>query len=65
MLWSSYKAAVPNLTSSLIEVGPDLKGQLSEISKRSWRLPLLVATGFFLLMVLALCAIMTASHFRR
>ncbi len=65
MLWSLYKEAIPSLTSSLIEVGPDLKDQLSEISQRSWRPPLLVATGFFLLMVLALFAILAASHFRR
>jgi len=65
MLWSLYKGAIPSLTSSLTEVGPDLKGQLSEISQRSWRLPLLVAGAFFLLMAFALFAILAASHFRR
>jgi hypothetical protein len=65
MLWGLYKGAIPSLTSSLSEVGPDLKGQLSEISRRSWRLPLLFAAAGLLLMVLALFAIMTASHFRR
>ncbi len=65
MLWSLYKRAIPSFTSSLIEVGPDLKGQLSEISQRSWRPALLVATGFFLLMVLALFAILAAPHFHR
>src|SRR5216684_5388150 len=52
MLWSFYKGAIPSLTSSLSEVGPDLKGQLSEISRRSWRLPLLVAAAGFFLMAL-------------
>jgi len=65
MLWSFYKGAIPSLTSSLSEVGPDLKGQLSEISRRSWRLPLLVAAAGFFLMALALFAIITASHSRR
>jgi len=65
MLWL-YKRAIPSLTSSLIEVGPDIKGgQLSEIPQRSWRPALLVAIGFFLLMVLALFAILAAPHFHR
>ncbi len=40
MLWSLYKGAIPSLTSSLTEVGTDLKGQLSEISGvyRCWSL---------------------------
>jgi len=65
MLWSFYKGAIPSLTSSLSEVGPDLKVQLSEISRRSWRLPLLVAAAGFFFMALALFAIINASHFRR
>ncbi len=65
MLWSLYKGAIPSLTSSLSEVGPDLKGQLSEISRRSWRVPLLFAATGLLLMVLGLFAIMTVSHFRK
>jgi len=32
MLWSAYKEAVSGFTSSLSEVGADLRGQLSEIS---------------------------------
>src|SRR6266436_8829279 len=63
MLWSFYKGAIPSLTSSLSEVGHDLKGQLSEISQRSWRPALLVSIVFFLLMVLALFAILAAPHF--
>ena len=65
MVWSLYKGAIPSLTSSLIEVGPDVKVQLREISQRSWRPALLVATGFFLLMVLALFAILALFHFYR
>jgi hypothetical protein len=65
MVWSLYKGAIPSFTSSLTEVGPEMKGQLSEISQRSWRPALLVAISFFLLMVLVLFAILAASHFRR
>ena len=65
MLWSLYKGAIPGLTSSLSEVGPDLKGQLTEISKRSWRLPLLFAAAGLLLMAFALFALLAAPHFRR
>jgi hypothetical protein len=32
MLWVVYKAAVPGLTASLSEVGPEIKDQLSSIS---------------------------------
>ena len=65
MVWSSYKGAIPSLTSSLIEVGPEVKGQLSAISQKSWLPALLVATGFLLLMILALFAILASSHFSR
>jgi hypothetical protein len=34
MLWFVYKAAVPGLTASLSEVGPEIKGQLSSISSQ-------------------------------
>jgi len=52
MLWVVYKATVPGLTASLTEVGPDLKGQLSELSPRSRR-PALV----FLFAGIALLAV--------
>jgi hypothetical protein len=62
MLWSLYKGAIPSLTSSLSEVGPDLKAQLSEISQRPRRLLLpLVASGL-LILCLALFAILATSH---
>ncbi len=54
MLWGLCKGAIPSLTSSLSEVGPELKGQLSGISQRFWQLPLLVITAFLFLMVLVL-----------
>ncbi len=31
MFWSAYKEAIASFTASLGEVGPDLKGQLSEV----------------------------------
>ncbi len=52
MVWAVYKAAVPDLTASLPEVGPDLKGQLTELLPRSRR-PALV----FLLAGIALLAV--------
>jgi hypothetical protein len=65
MVWSLYKGAIPSLTSSLIEVGPDVKGQLREISQRSWRPALLLATCYFLLMVFTLFVILGSFHFWR
>jgi len=64
MLWRLYKAAIPSLTSSLGEVGPDAMGQLREISQPSRRLPLLVVTAFLALIVLALFAFLVPHHFR-
>jgi hypothetical protein len=65
-LWSLYKGAIPALTASLSEVGPDVKGQLRALSQRSRRLPLLFAAGSLLLMVLLLCAfVISLDHFRR
>src|ERR1700736_7067014 len=34
MLWVVYRAAVPGLTASLSEVGPEIKAQLSAISPK-------------------------------
>jgi hypothetical protein len=63
--WSLYKGAIPSLTASLIEVGPELKGQLRAISQRAWRTPLLLAAAGLLLMVFAIFAMVAAPHFRR
>jgi hypothetical protein len=65
MQWSLYKGGIPSLTSSLVEVGPDLKGQLSAISQRPWRLPLLFIAGFLFLLVAAIFALVAAPHFHR
>lgn len=52
ILWGVYKQTVPSFTSSLSEVGPDLQGQLSEISLRPRRLALVfVFAGIVLLAV--------------
>ena len=60
-----YKGGIPSLTSSLVEVGPDLKGQLSGISQPRWRLPLLVMAGFLLLLAAAIFALVAVPHFHR
>ena len=65
MLWGLYKEAIPSLTSSLSEAGPEVMGQLSEISPRPRRLPLLVAAAGLLLIGLALFAFLTSYRFHR
>ena len=60
MLWLLYKGAIPSLTSSLSEAGPEVMGQLREISPRPRRLTLLIVTAFLLLIVLALFAFLTS-----
>jgi hypothetical protein len=60
MLWRLYKGAIPSLTSSLSDAGPDVMGQLSAISPLPRRVPLLVVTAFLLLIVLALVAFLTS-----
>jgi hypothetical protein len=65
MLWSLYKGAIPSLTSSLSEAGPEAMGQLREISPRPRRLVLLVVAAGLLLLGLALFAFLTSYHFRR
>jgi hypothetical protein len=64
-LWSVYKGAIPSITSSLSEAGPDVMGQLSEISPRPRLVALLVVVGFLLLIVSALVAFLASHHFRR
>jgi hypothetical protein len=49
MLWRIYKAAVPGLTASLSEVGPDLKRQLSEASPSRFLALLCLFAGIVLL----------------
>jgi hypothetical protein len=50
---------------SLIEVGPELKGHLSGITQRPWRLPLLVAAAGLILMGVVIFALVTAPHLHR
>jgi len=56
MLWAVYKKAVPAVTSSLSEAGPDTKNQLSEISRPRRRIALgalVAAMGFLILATIA------------
>jgi hypothetical protein len=61
MLWSLYKQTVPAFTSSLSEVGPDLKGQLSEIPPPPRRLRGLALVSLFAGIVLLAMAILLAT----
>jgi hypothetical protein len=59
MLWGLYKKTVPGVTASMTEVGPDVKDQLREISRRSKpaKLAVLLAClGVLLLMIAAILA---------
>jgi len=66
MLWSLYKRAIPSLTSSLSEAGPEIKGNLSAVSQPSWRLALvwLCVVVCLIFIVLALFAVMGTHHSR-
>jgi hypothetical protein len=65
MLWGLYKGGIPSLTSSLIEVEPGLKGQLSGISQQPRRLPLLVIAACLFLLAGAIFALVAVPHFHR
>jgi hypothetical protein len=54
MLWRVYKKTVPSVTASLSEAGPDVKGQLSQVSRRPGRLALGVLLACAGLLVLIL-----------
>jgi hypothetical protein len=54
VLWSLYKQTVPSFTSSLTEVGPDLKNQLTEAFPHPRRLRVL-ALAIVLVGVVFLC----------
>jgi lysylphosphatidylglycerol synthetase-like protein (DUF2156 family) len=51
MLWSLYKKAIPGLTASLSEVGPDVRSDLRRASQPMQRSMALIAAG--LIVVLA------------
>jgi len=60
MLWVVYKATVPGLTASLIEVGPEIKAQLSAISPQQRglrRVALVCLLAGLILLALALVAL--------
>jgi hypothetical protein len=66
MLWGVYRETVPGLTSSLTEIGPDLTGQLREISLGPR--PLQRAALWFLLagtVILVLVIMATSRYFVR
>jgi hypothetical protein len=57
MLWVVYKAAVPGLTTSLSEVAPEIKAQLSAISPQPQDLRLMWFLAGLILLGLALVAL--------
>ena len=68
MLWGVYKQAIPGLTSSLSEVGPELKGQLRKVSEGQQplrRVALMCILGILLLMGGLFLATSRYSHVRR
>jgi hypothetical protein len=57
MLWSVYKKTIPSVTASLSEVGPEVKGQLIEVSGRPQRVALgvlLACLGLLILMIVGI-----------
>jgi len=62
MLWFVYKGTVPNMTASLGEVGPELKGQLREISGRPGRVALGVSLACLGLLILMIVGILGWHH---
>jgi hypothetical protein len=65
MLWGIYKETVAGLTASLTEVGPDLKGQLSEISPIQRNRQRLALTCLFVSTILLGIAILGTTHYYR
>jgi hypothetical protein len=64
ILWSLYKQTVPAFTISLVEVGPDLKSQLSDISAPPRRLQgLALAILFAGIIVLGVAVLLATRRF--
>jgi hypothetical protein len=62
ILWGVYKQTIPSLISSLREVGPDVKGQLTEISTgRLRRVLLCLGAGLLLLGLILLLLVQRPS----
>jgi hypothetical protein len=57
MLWGLYKQAVPSFTTSLTEVGPDIKSQLNPVHLSQRRLALVFAGAALLLVGVTLFAL--------
>jgi hypothetical protein len=62
MLWSLYKQTVPVFTSSLNEVGPDLRDQLSEVAPPVGRLRGVALVSLLAGVVLLCMAILLATR---
>jgi hypothetical protein len=62
MLWSVYKKTVPSLTASLSEVGPEVKGQLIEASRRPQRVAMGVLLACLGLLILIMVGILGWHH---
>ena len=63
MLWNAYKEAIPGLTASLTEVGPDLRSQLSELpsSPQTGRRVALVCFGAAIIVLVGV-ALVALTH---
>ena len=62
VLWSLYKQTVPSFTSSLSEVGPDLRDQLTDVSPPPQRLRVLALASLFAAVVILGLAIVLATR---
>jgi hypothetical protein len=66
ILWAAYKETVPGMTSSLPEVGPDLRNQLTEISPQQRRVQRIALISLGACTILVGLFILAAwQHFRR
>jgi amino acid transporter len=63
-LWFVYKDTVPRVTASLSEVGPEVKGQLREISRRPARIALGLALACLGLLILMIVGVLGWQHSR-
>jgi hypothetical protein len=62
MLWGVYKKTIPSLTASLSEAGPEVKGQLIEVSRRPQRVALGVGIACLGLLILIMVGILGWQH---
>jgi|SRR5271156_1652585 len=64
-VWFVYKSSVPGVTTSLSEVGPEVKEQLRKISRRPARVALGAAVACLGLLILMIVGILTLQHARK